>query len=119
MNRILDKQRRRLKRRVHIRKRILGTAERPRMSVFRSNRHLYVQVIDDSTGRTLVSAADLEKSLRELKPSVANAEKLGETLGARLKEKNIAQVVFDRNGYLYHGIVKAVAEGARKAGIRL
>jgi len=119
MNRILDKQRRRLKRKFRIKKKIVGTSERPRMSVFRSNRHLYVQVIDDAKGMTIASAADVEKELSSLKPNVANAEKLGEAIGAKLKERNVQAVVFDRNGYIYHGVVKAVAEGARKAGIKL
>lgn len=119
MNRILDKQRRRTRRKFRIKKKIYGTTERPRMSVFKSNRHLYVQVIDDSTGVTVASAADVEKDLSTLKPNVANGEKLGETIGARLKEKKIEAVVFDRNGYIYHGVVKAVADGARKVGIRL
>lgn len=117
MNRVLDKQRRRSRRKVRIRKKITGTAARPRMTIFKSNRHVYVQVIDDSKGATIVAANDLQKDLKELRPTAANAAKLGEVVGARLKEKGIAGVVFDRNGYLYHGIVKALADGVRKAGI--
>lgn len=118
MNRVLDKQRKRAKRKVHIRKHISGTATKPRMTVFRSNSHMYVQVIDDVAGHTLVSANSMEADLRELKNSVADGAKLGEVVGKRLLEKNIDTVVFDRNGYLFHGIVKSIADGARKAGIK-
>lgn len=119
MNRVLDKQRRRLRRKFRIRKRLYGTTDRPRMTVFKSNRHMYVQVIDDTKGITVASAADVEKELKELRPSVPNGEKLGELLGKRLLEKSVKTVVFDRNGYKYHGIVKAIADGVRKAGIEL
>ena len=118
MNRVLDKNRKRAKRRVHIRKRISGTATRPRMTVFRSNNHMYVQVIDDVAGHTLVSASSLETEMRDLKNTVADGAKLGEVVGKRLLEKKIDSVVFDRNGYLFHGIVKSIADGARKAGIK-
>ncbi len=118
MNRVLDKNRKRAKRKVHIRKHISGTATKPRMTVFRSSMHMYVQVIDDVAGNTLVSANSMEAELRELKNTVADAAKLGEVVGKRLLEKNIDSVVFDRNGYLFHGIVKSIADGARKAGIK-
>lgn len=118
MNRMIDKRRRHLKRKVHIRKSISGTPARPRMTVFRSNYHMYVQVIDDTVGNTIVSASTVEKDLRGMRNTVANAEKLGEIAGKRLLEKNIDTVVFDRNGYLYHGIVKGIADGARKAGLK-
>jgi large subunit ribosomal protein L18 len=118
MNRVLDKQRKRAKRKVHIRKHISGTATTPRMSVFRSNSHMYVQVIDDVVGNTLVSASSMETEFRGLKNTVEDAAKLGEIVGKRLLEKNIDSVVFDRNGYLFHGIVKSIADGARKAGIK-
>ena len=88
------------------------------MTVFRSNYHMYVQVIDDTVGNTIVSASTVEKDLRGMRNTVANAEKLGEIAGKRLLEKNIDTVVFDRNGYLYHGIVKGIADGARKAGLK-
>ena len=113
-----DKIRRRFKRKASIRKKLTGTPERPRMTVFKSNKHLYIQVIDDASGRTLAAASNLEKDLRHLKSKVADAEKLGQALGERLKQKSIDTVVFDRNGYPYHGIVKSLAEGARKAGIQ-
>jgi large subunit ribosomal protein L18 len=112
-----EKIRKRLKRKVHIRKRISGTPERPRMTVTRSNRRLSIQVVDDTKGHTLASASTLEKELREIKANVEGAAQLGELMGKRLLEKNIKSVVFDRNGYLYHGVVKALADGARKAGI--
>jgi large subunit ribosomal protein L18 len=115
---MLDKDRKRLKRKVHIRKRISGTAERPRMTVFRSNRRLSIQVVDDAKGHTLAAASTLEKDLRNIKATVEGAGQLGEIMGKRLLEKNIKSVVFDRNGYLYHGIVKALADGARKAGVQ-
>jgi large subunit ribosomal protein L18 len=117
LRKMLDKDRKRLKRKIHIRKRISGTPERPRMSVTRSNRHLSIQVIDDTKGHTLASASTLEKDLREIKPTVEGGARIGEIMGKRLLEKDIKTVVFDRNGYLYHGVVKAMAEGARKAGV--
>ena len=118
LRKLLEKDRKRLKRKVHIRKRISGTAERPRMTVFKSNRSFSIQIIDDAKGHTLASASTLEKDLRSIKATVAGATQLGEIMGKRLLEKNIKTVVFDRNGYFYHGTVKAIAEGARKAGIQ-
>jgi large subunit ribosomal protein L18 len=112
-----DKDRKRLKRKIHIRKRLHGTVSRPRMTVTRSNCNLYVQVIDDDTGHTLASISTLEKEFADIKPNTTGAAKLGEAMGGRLKEKNITTVIFDRNGYLYHGVVKALADGTRKAGI--
>lgn len=88
------------------------------MTVFRSNLHMYVQVIDDEAGKTLVAASSVEKELKGLKNNVEDAAKLGEIVGKRLLEKDIDSVVFDRNGYLYHGIVKSIADGARKAGVK-
>jgi large subunit ribosomal protein L18 len=117
LRKMIEKDRKRFKRKVHIRKTISGTAERPRMTVFRSNRSLSIQVIDDANGNTLVSASTLEKELRGIKATVAGAGQLGEIMGKRILEKNIKAVVFDRNGYLYHGVVKAMADGARKAGV--
>jgi large subunit ribosomal protein L18 len=114
---MLEKDRKRLRRKVHIRKRVSGTTERPRMTVTKSNRSISVQIIDDSKGHTLASVSTLEKDLKAIKATVAGAAQLGEIMGKRLLEKNIKTVVFDRNGYLYHGIVKALADGTRKAGI--
>lgn len=118
LRKMLEKDRKRLKRKVHIRKRIAGTAERPRMTVTRSNRRISIQIIDDSKGHTLASASTLEKDLRNIKANVEGAGQLGEIMGKRLIEKNIKSVVFDRNGYLYHGLIKALADGTRKAGVQ-
>lgn len=115
---MLDKNRKRLKRKIHIRKSVSGTTEKPRLSVTRSNKALYMQVIDDTKGHTLASVSTLEKDLCAIKSTVEGAAQLGEIMGKRLLEKNITTVVFDRNGYLYHGLVKAMADGARKAGVK-
>jgi large subunit ribosomal protein L18 len=117
LKKMLEKDRKRLKRKIHIRKTLSGTPDRPRMTVTRSNRALYIQIIDDTKGHTLASASTLEKDLRDIKPTVEGGAKLGEIMGKRLIDQNIKTVVFDRNGYLYHGVVKAMAEGARKAGV--
>ncbi|MDR2796576.1 MAG: 50S ribosomal protein L18 [Spirochaetaceae bacterium] len=118
LRKMLEKERKRLNRKVHIRKILSGTAERPRMTVTRSNKNLSVQAIDDTKGHTLASASTLEKDLKEIKPTVEGGARLGELMGKRLLEKNIKTVVFDRNGYLYHGVVKAIADGARKTGVQ-
>jgi large subunit ribosomal protein L18 len=118
LRKMIEKDRKKLKRKIHIRKRISGTAERPRMTVYKSNRSLSIQIINDDKGHTLASASTLEKELRNIKATVEGAEKLGEIMGKRLLEKNINTVVFDRSGYLYHGVVKAMADGARKAGLQ-
>lgn len=118
MNRVIDKRKKLARRKHHIRKNISGTASRPRMSVFRSNSHMYVQVIDDVAGSTLVSASSMEAELKGLKNTIADAAKLGEAVGKKMLEKNIDTCVFDRNGYLFHGIVKSIADGARKAGVK-
>lgn len=117
LRKLTDKQRKRLHRKVHIRKSIYGTAERPRLTVFKSGRNLYAQVINDDEGKTLASISTLEKDFIALKANIDSAAKLGEAFGSRLKDKNISKVVFDRNGYLYHGVVKALADATRKAGI--
>lgn len=118
IKKLLDKERKRLKRKVHIRKYIRGTADKPRLSVFRSNRNMSAQLIDDDKGCTLASVSTLEKDLRSIKQTVEGAGQLGEMMGKRILEKNIKNVVFDRNGYLYHGKIKAFADGARKAGLQ-
>jgi len=102
-----------------IRRRITGSPVRPRVSVFKSNKHLYVQVIDDSAGKTILSVSSVSGETKGLRPTVADGEKLGQAVGTQMKEKEITEAVFDRNGHLYHGVVKAVADGARKAGIKL
>lgn len=108
-----------MRRKRHIRKTVFGTREKPRMSVFRSNAHLYIQVIDDNKGETLFAVSTVEKANRSMKPTTATAKILGKQAAEKLKEKSINQVVFDRNGFLYHGVVKAVADGAREAGLTI
>ena len=117
MRKIIDTRRKRLKRRASIRKKIHGTPERPRLTVYKSNAYTYVQAIDDASGKTLAAASNLEKDQRGMGNKVAALGQLGALIAERLKAKKITTVVFDRNGYRYHGKVKAVAEGARKAGI--
>ena len=117
MKKIDDTTRKRLKRKASIRKRIHGTPERPRLTVYKSNRYTYVQVVDDLGGKTLAAASNLEKEQRSMGNKVAGLEKLGQLIAERLKAKNVTAVVFDRNGYRYHGKVKAIADGARKGGI--
>jgi large subunit ribosomal protein L18 len=115
-----DKDRTRWRRKRSIRKRISGTAERPRLSVFRSNAHIYVQAIDDTTQRVVAAASDAEATLAgavEGKKKSERAHAVGEAIGQKLKAQRVTQVVFDRNGFVYHGRVKAVAEGARAAGL--
>jgi len=110
----------RQRRKSHIRKRITGTADRPRLSVFRSLKHIYAQAIDDASATVIATASDMDPGLKgELEglEKSARAEKVGEALGKKLLDKDVKTVVFDRNGYIYHGRVKAVAEGARKAGL--
>ena len=110
----------RLRRHRRVRRKIAGTAERPRLSVFRSLSHIYAQIIDDVAGQTLVAASTLDPEVKaelEGKPKAAEAEVVGRVLGARAREKGIGVVVFDRGGYLYHGRVKALADAARTAGL--
>lgn len=110
----------RLKRKRRIRKKLSGTKEQPRLSVFRSSRHIYAQIVDDTEGHTLVAASSLEKQVREqprFDNKVAAANFVGKLLAERATDKGIKRVVFDRNGFLYHGRVKAVSDGAREAGL--
>ena len=108
----------RKRRQSSIRKRIRGTAARPRLSVFRSTRHIYAQLIDDSAGRTLAHASALESDLRKAGDNKTDrAGAVGERLGQRAKEAGVSGVVFDRGGHQYHGRVKALADGARKGGL--
>jgi large subunit ribosomal protein L18 len=113
----------RQRRHLRVRAKVHGTAERPRLNVFRSNAHIYAQVIDDVAGRTLVAASTLESDVRqqlpEEHPKVHEALVVGRVIGERSRTQGITQVVFDRGGYKYHGRVKAVAEGAREAGLEL
>jgi large subunit ribosomal protein L18 len=107
---------RRLKRRRRVRAKIHGTAERPRISVFRSNRGIFAQLIDDESGRTLASAGWTEADLRSLKP-MEQAGRVGAALAERAKAAGVSEAVFDRGGYKYHGRVKALADGAREGGL--
>jgi large subunit ribosomal protein L18 len=110
----------RLKR--HIRIRLTGTPDRPRLTVFRSLRNVYAQIVDDASGRTLISVSNLSKEARDqfkdLKGQTAKAKLVGKLAAQKALEKKITQVVFDRNGYLYHGVVKAMADGAREGGLK-
>lgn len=110
----------RARRKVRIRKKLVGSSQRPRLVVYRSNRHIYAQVIDDLTGQTLVSSSSqvLAKAGEALKADKDAAAKVGKDLAAKALERNISAVVFDRNGYLYHGRVKALADGARDGGLK-
>ena len=110
----------RTRRHARVRRRINGTAQQPRLSIFRSLHHVYAQVIDDANGRTLVAASTREKAVTDgldSNSSSAAAEKVGKTIAERAKEKGISKVVFDRGGYKYHGRVKALADAARGAGL--
>ena len=110
------------KKQARIRKKIKGTAGRPRLVVFRSAKHAYAQIIDDSTGKTLLSVSSLSKDLREevkqAKTPVERFKLVGVVAAKKALEKNIKEVVFDRSGYLYHGRVKALADGAREGGLK-
>jgi large subunit ribosomal protein L18 len=107
----------RLKRHKRVRSKISGTAECPRLNVFRSNQHIYAQVIDDRAGVTLAAASSNEKSFEGPGGNKQAAFKVGELVAQRAKKKGVTQVVFDRGGYLYHGRVKELADGARKSGL--
>mgnify|MGYP001064608482 CR=1 FL=1 len=107
----------RMKRHKRVRAKISGTPEMPRLNVFRSEANIYAQIIDDVSGVTLVSASSLEKGFEGKGNNCEAAAKVGEAIGQRAKDKGIDTVVFDRGGYLYHGRIKALAEGARKAGL--
>ena len=115
-----EKTRKRLKRKGTIRKRVTGTAERPRLSVFRSAKHVYVQAIDDVTGHVLAAASDIEPGIKTALsgPKKSRARQIGKVIGEKLLSKQITAVVFDRNGFIYHGRVKEVADGAREAGLQ-
>ena len=112
--------RRRVK--THIRLTVKGTTARPRLTVFRSMKHVYAQIVDDTTGKTVLSVSDISKGVREefksLKGQLAIGKRVGQLAAKLATEKNISQVVFDRNGYLYHGVVKALADGAREGGLK-
>jgi large subunit ribosomal protein L18 len=113
---VLEKSRRRVRRRGRIRGKVQGSAERPRLAVYRSNRGLFAQLIDDDRGHTLAAVSWTEQDLRSLSPK-EQAQKAGELLAQRAKEAGIESCVFDRSGYQYHGRVKALADGARSGGL--
>ena len=115
---VVTKSQARLKRRHRVRAKVSGTAERPRISVFRSNRGIHAQLIDDLDGRTLAAVAWTESDLRGLKP-MEQAGKAGERLAERAKAAGVESAVFDRGGYRYHGRIKAFAEGAREGGLKV
>lgn len=121
MQRITDRDAIRRTIRYRIRKKVAGSAARPRLAVFRSDKHIYAQAIDDATGRTLASASTAEVDVRGKTPrggNVAAAKVVGGVIAERLKGQGIEAVVFDRGGYLYHGRIKALADAAREAGLK-
>ncbi len=113
----LSKNKKRLKRKIRIRKKLSGTTERPRLCVFRSTKHIYAQIIDDTSGKTLVAASTLEKDFSESGDKKAKATAVGKLLATRAVGSGLKAVVFDRNGYVYHGRVKSLSDGAREAGL--
>ena len=114
----INKKAMRMKRHIRVRGKVSGTAERPRLNVFRSNANIYAQIIDDVNGVTLVSANTLEKGFEGATGNAEAAKKVGTVLAERAKAKGIEEVVFDRGGYVYHGRVAALAEGAREGGLK-
>jgi|SRR6185437_7181295 len=116
---IKKQPRKEIRERIHerIRKKLTGTKERPRLAVFRSVSHIYAQVIDDSEGKTIVSASTVDKDAKTNGGNVAAAKTIGKLVAERAKEKGVKSVVFDRGGYQYHGRIKALADAAREAGL--
>jgi large subunit ribosomal protein L18 len=113
----LTKEARRVRIKHGIRKKVFGSSERPRLSVYRSNKEIYAQIIDDNSGRTLAAASSRDKGFETTGPKVDISKAVGQLLAKRASDAGVVQVVFDRNGYLYHGRVKALAEGAREGGL--
>ena len=113
-----DKNVQRIKRHIRVRSKISGTADRPRLAVFRSNKHIYAQIIDDVQGKTLVSASSNEASFEGIGSNKEAAKKVGTVIAERAKAKGIEVVVFDRGGYIYHGRVSELADGAREGGLK-
>ena len=107
----------RTRRHIRVRRKISGTAERPRLCVYRSNTNIYAQVIDDVAGKTLVSASTLDKEVKTKKANKEAAKEIGSLIAKRAKDAKISNVVFDRGGYIYHGVVKELAEAAREGGL--
>ncbi len=113
----INRKEQRERRHLRVRKKISGTAERPRLCVYRSNSNLYVQVIDDVAGNTLVQASTLDKEVKTKHANKEAAKEVGKLVAKRAIEKNIKSVVFDRGGYIYHGVIKELAESAREGGL--
>ena len=113
-----DKNKLRQKRHLRVRNHIHGTAQRPRLNVFRSLAHIYVQIIDDEKGVTLTAASSVEKGFEGSGGNIEGAKKVGAAIAKKALDKGITEVVFDRGGYIYHGRVKALAEAAREAGLK-
>ena len=113
-----DKKKTRMKRHFRVRNRLSGTAERPRLSVFRSLAHIYAQIIDDEKGITIVAASSVEKDFEGYGGNIAGAKKVGAAIAKKALEKGISEVVFDRGGYIYHGRIAALAEAAREGGLK-
>ena len=113
----IDRKEERERRHERVRNKISGTAERPRLCVFRSNSHLYAQIIDDVAANTLVAASTLDKEVKTKHSNKEAAKEVGALVAKRALEKNIKQVVFDRGGYIYHGVIKELAEAAREGGL--
>ncbi len=109
----------RRRRHFRVRKRVQGTMQRPRLAVFRSNKYIYAQVIDDESGRTVAAASSQEKELRDRTLTIETAAEVGKLIAARAKEAGVGSVVFDRGGFKFHGRVKAVADAAREEGLTL
>ena len=116
-----DKRYARLKRKKRVRKKLAGTPERPRLTVYKSAKHIYAQIVDDQTGKTLIAASTVSKDLKStakgMGGNIRGAVAVGEAVGKKGKEKGITKVVFDRNGFLYHGRIKALADAAREHGL--
>lgn len=113
-----DREMERKRRHLRVRRKISGTAERPRLCVFRSNTNLYAQIIDDVAGNTLVAVSTLDKSIKTKHANKEAAVEVGTLIAKKAAEKNIESVVFDRGGYIYHGVIKELAEAARKGGLK-
>ena len=113
-----DRKMERQRRHLRVRRKISGTAERPRLCVFRSNTNIYVQIIDDVAGNTLVAASTLDKEIKTKHSNIEAAKELGALIAKKAKARKIEEVVFDRGGYIYHGVVKELAEAAREGGLK-
>ena len=114
----VDRKAERERRHIRVRTKISGTAERPRLCIYRSNTNLYAQLIDDTVGNTIVSASTMDKEVKTKHSNVEAAKEVGTLIAKRAIEKKIDTVVFDRSGYIYHGVVKALAEAAREGGLK-